>query len=177
MVTERSLLIGILSLIAGVLLGTCVLLAAKILYPPPVDPMDQEFLPYLGDAAPPFELPDLDGNIISNTQFAEKDYLLFWGEPHCEACWDAYPMLKHVAAQVPTLMISVGDRAAMRQKQVEHGLSFPIAFDSLKVTQEAFHVKGYPTVMLIDRKGRIRKATSGNVMTVKLLAFAEESLR
>lgn len=169
----RHCMIGLLSILAAGLLGASVLLASKIINPPPVDLLDLEYLAYLGDPAPPYELPGLDGQRISSTDLAGQAHVLFWGDPDCEACKEVYPQLKQAAQRVPTLMIAIsGSRHAIAQSRSEQGFTFPVAFDSLRATLAPYHVTGFPTAMLIDSKGRIRKAASGNIMAARVLALA-----
>lgn len=174
----RQCVIGLLAVTAAGLLGASVLLAARIINPPPADPLDLEYMAYLGDLGPPFELPGLDGRTVSSSDLAGQAHVLFWGDPDCEACKEVYPQLKQAAEQLPTLMIAVGSsRAAIAQSRSEQGLTFPVAFDSLRTTLVPFHVTGYPTVMLIDGRGRIRKAASGNVMAARVLALVGREFR
>ena len=49
-----------------------------------------------------------------------------------------------------------------RAFKAAHSLSFPIYLDA-GATQQAFGVTSYPTVVLIDRQGRIRKTYSGAI--------------
>lgn len=169
----RSPMMIVLSLVAGILVSACVLLAAKIHNPTPAEPLDQEFLAYLGDEVPPFEWTGLDGKRVSNTEWAGRAYLLFFGDPDCSACSEVYPQLQNVAQKVPVLMISVGNLESLYQKRDEYHFTFPIILDETGAIGEAFHVKGYPTVMLIDAKGRLHKASSGNLPAAQVLALAE----
>ncbi|MFA6107522.1 MAG: TlpA disulfide reductase family protein [Candidatus Latescibacterota bacterium] len=169
----RPCVIGLLAIIASGLLGASVLLASRIINPPPVDLLDLEYLAYLGDPAPPYELPGLDGQTITSTDLAGRAHVLFWGDPDCEACKEVYPQLKQTAEKVPILMIAISSsRAAIAQSRTEQGFTFPVAFDSLRATLVPYHVIAYPTAMLIDSKGRIRKAASGNIMAARVLAYA-----
>lgn len=47
----------------GLLLGACVFLAAKIVNPPPIDPLDVAFWDLLGTQAAVLELVNAEGNI------------------------------------------------------------------------------------------------------------------
>jgi peroxiredoxin len=177
MAVLRQYVLGLLVAITAGLLGACALLAARIINPPPIDPLDLEFQAYLGDPAPLFELPGLDGQTVSNAGLAGRAYVLFWGDPDCKACREVYPQLKRVAEKIPTLMVAVGNRTAIAESRSEHGMVFPVAFDSLRETLADFHVSGLPTAMLVDGHGRIKRAASGNIMTPCVLALVGRDLR
>jgi len=167
-------LIAALSVVAGMLLGTCVLLGAKLLHPPPVDPMEQEFLAYLGAPVEAFELPRVDGGTFSSDEYRGLAYVLYFTAPGCGACSETYPVLLGVAEEVPTVMISTGDRQDTEAERLGHGFAFPVVLDSLSVVADANHVKGYPTVFVVSRDGLLLKAGRGNVPALRALEFAQQ---
>ena len=149
----------------GLLLGACAFLAAKIVNPPPIDPLDVEFWDLLGTQAAVLELEDLAGTgKVSNAQFAGQPYLLIFADPECNACEMIYPHLLR-ASQVKgvnILFIASGDRQAMKDKMEEHSFSFPVAFDSLLTANNPFEVTAFPTSILVDAEGNIAKAATGD---------------
>ena len=153
-----------LSLITGVLLGTCVLLAAKINNSPPVSPYVWRVL---GIPIPALELEGLDGQPLSTQVFKGQNHILVLGQPGCTACSMIYPALQEVSKQAPVLLIFNEDREAMQAKAEEYGLTFSIGFDTLKTMQETLGIRSYPTTLIIDSEGGIVRGWSGARSEVK----------
>ncbi len=148
----------------GLLLGACTFLAAKIVNPPPIDPLDVEFWDLLGTQAAVLELESLAGTgKVSNAQFADAPYLLIFADPTCSACETIYPHLLRASQvqRVKVLFIASGDRQAMQDKMEEHSFSFPVAFDSLLTANKPFAVTAFPTSVWVDAEGNIAKAATG----------------
>ena len=149
----------------GILLGACAFLAAKIVNPPPIDPLDVEFWDLLGTQAAVLELEYLAGTgQVSNVEFAGQPYLLIFSDPECSACEAIYPHLLR-ASQVQgvnVLFIASGDRQAMKDKMEEYSFSFPVAFDSLLTANKPFEVSAFPTSVWVDAEGNIAKAATGD---------------
>ena len=159
----------------GILLGMCTFLAAKIVNPPPIDPLDVEFWDLLGTQAAILELEDLTGTgTVSNAQFAGEPYLLIFADPTCRACETIYPHLLR-ASQVQgvnVLFIASGDRQAMQDKVEEHSFSFPVAFDSLLTANPPFAVNAFPTAVWVDAEGNVAKAATGGLPAVVVIGMA-----
>ena len=159
----------------GLLLGVCTFLAAKIVNPPPIDPLDVEFWDLLGTQAAVLELEDLAGTgKISNAQFAGEPYLLIFADPTCRACETIYPHLLRASQmqEVNVLFIASGDRQAMKDKVEEHSFSFPVAFDSLLTANAPFEVNSFPAAVLVDAEGNIAKAATGDPPAVAVIGIA-----
>ena len=159
----------------GILLGACTFLGAKIVNPPPIDPLDVEFWDLLDTQAAVLELENLAGTEkVSNAQFAGQPYLLIFADSTCSACETIYPHLL-LASQVQgvnILFIASGDRQAMQDKMEEHSFSFPVAFDSLLTANKPFEVNAFPASVLVDAEGKIAKAATGDHGTVAVLHVA-----
>ena len=162
----------------GILLGACTFLAAKIVNPPPIDPLDVEFWDLLGTQAAVLELEDLAGTgTVSNAPFVNQPYLLIFADSECSACESIYPHLLR-ASQVQgvnVLFIASGDRPAMRSKVEEHSFAFPVAFDSLLTANAPFAVKAFPAAVLVDAEGNIAKAATGDQTAIAVIRLAGRS--
>ena len=159
----------------GILLGACTFLAAKILNPSPIDPLDVEFWDLLGTQATVLELESLEGTgKVSNAQFAGRPYLLIFADSNCDACNAVYPHLLR-ASQVQgvnILFIASGNRQAIKDKREEYSFSFPIAFDSLLTANKPFGVNAFPTSVFVDAEGKIAKAATGERNAVAVIHVA-----
>ena len=117
--------------------------------------------PQVGKLAPEFQLPSLDGQVVSLEELRGRPVMLnFWatwcspciGEmPHIQAAYEEY------AADLVILAIYIGDS----QSQVEdfmqqNKLSFPVMLDEDAGVAEMYNVRGIPTTVFIDRDGVIR---------------------
>lgn len=116
-----------------------------------------------------FLLPDLEGRPV---QFSDLDADLvlidFWGT-WCEPCVKSIPHLVELQERLGPGRLKVvgiacekGDgkgSAANVAKTVEClGINYPILLSSMEgpcPLQEALHVQAYPTMILVDRQGRI----------------------
>ena len=159
----------------GILLGACAFLAAKIVNPPPIDPLDVEFWDLLGTQAAVLELESLAGTgKVSNAQFAGKPYLLIFADPNCSACEIIYPHLLRASQVhgVNLLFIASGDRQAMKDKMEEYSFSFSVAFDPLLTANKPFEVNAFPASVLVDAEGKIAKAATGGQGVVAVLYVA-----
>ena len=145
----------LLSIMLGILLGTCLLLVTKINHPPIVA-MDRGLDHLPGEFVPEYELEQLEGGSISTHLYQGKSHLLVFTLPGCDACDTMYPILGKAAADIPILMV-----ANTREGLVEHAWTFPVAVDTLLLTMEHLNITNFPTALLVDREQRIVEAVRG----------------
>jgi hypothetical protein len=156
----------------------CTFLAAKIVNPPPIDPLDVEFWDVLGTPAAVLELESLAGTgTVSNAPFAGTPYLLIFADPKCSACEAIYPHLLRASQVqgVKVLLIASGDRPAMQDKVEEHSFAFPVAFDSLLTANAPFEVNSFPAAVLVNAEGNIAKAATGDQGAAVVIHLAGKS--
>ena len=149
----------LLSTVLGILLGTSLLLAAK-LNKPPIVLMDTGLDHLLGELVPEYELEQLDGRPVSTHLYQDEPHLLIFTLPDCDACDTMYPTIGKAATDIPILMIA-NTREGLPEKVAEHGLAFPIAVDTLLLTMEHLNITNFPTALLVDREQRIVAAVRG----------------
>jgi peroxiredoxin len=118
----------------------------------PLAPM----MPQIGQKAPEFALPDLDGQTIDLKDLrGEATLLLFWG-PGCGVCRRMLPDLLAWEANPPPgaprlVAISSGTVEANR----EMGLRSPVLLDTGFSTGRKYGARGTPSAVLIDAKGHV----------------------
>jgi thiol-disulfide isomerase/thioredoxin len=118
-----------------------------------------------------FRLPDLQGRLVRFQDFdADLILLDFWGS-WCQPCLRAVPHLidlqkRHGAKQLQVIGIAcereetpAADRVAGAAKAAKKlGMNYPVLVttnDGSCPLQKALHVQSYPTLILVDRRGRI----------------------
>lgn len=110
----------------------------------------------VGKAAPPLELPDLDGRTVRLEDFrGNKTVVLFW-RPGCGFCKRMLPDLKaweqSRSPNAPKLLIVSSESAESNRDQ---GLTSPIVLDSGFAIGRAFGASGTPSAVLVDEQGNI----------------------
>lgn len=118
-----------------------------------------------------FRLPGLDGNPV-RFQEIDADFILidFWGT-WCKPCRDSIPRLVDLQTRYGPKTLRVvgvatehGSAPAEQARNVDAmarslGINYPVLLSELDgkpcPLQEALHVQAYPTMVLVDRTGRI----------------------
>jgi thiol-disulfide isomerase/thioredoxin len=122
----------------------------------------------IGDPAPPIELPDLDGNMVSLTDVATVPTVVLFWSPGCVFCQRMVEDLKAWEEEPPEnaprlLVISRGDLDANRAA----GLQAPILIDSEFGVGQSYGASGTPSAVLVDGEGKVAsklKVGAGNVL-------------
>ena len=118
-----------------------------------------------------FRLPDLQGRLVRFQDFDTDLILLdFWGS-WCQPCLRSVPHLVEIQKRLGGKQLQVigiacereetpaSERVAGVAKAVKKlGINYPILVTSTDGTcpvQKALHVQAYPTLILVDRQGRV----------------------
>lgn len=132
-----------------------------------------------GKPAPPFTLKTLDGRAVSLADFRGQVVLLdFWGT-FCPPCVAALPELqalheRHARSGFAVVGVTVDDRLPLVRKATAK-VTYPI----LQATPEvwrAYKVNALPSLVLVDRQGRIVKRFGGEADRAALHAAIEKAL-
>ena len=162
------------ALASGILLAALVAVAARLEsgYPPGVTPPPLAHL--IGQSAPAFSLDGLQGGTVSSDDApAGRSWLLFFAEASCPACDATYPALAQASERYPVLVVGAGDREVLQEKLAPYGLGSATGHDSLWAVNQAYGVPGYPSVLLIDPQGVVRKGAVGSQGLEQVLAAPE----
>jgi peroxiredoxin len=125
----------------------------------------------IGDRAPDFTLPTIDGKKASLSQFKGKTVIVNFWETSCSACAEETPYIQAVFNGWPSdkleiLAVSVGERAAFVQSFLDsRGLTFPTLLDTDEAVSKIYQVSSFPTTFFIDADGIIKRIKSGRFMS------------
>ena len=129
-----------------------------------------------GAAAPPFTLPDQDGNPVSLEDFNGSRVLVYFypadDTPGCtkEACQFNDNLAGFQAAGVPVVGVSPDNAASHQRFRNKYGLRFPLLTDADHATMDAWGAWGEKTsygrtsvgvlrsTFLLDEQGRVERA-------------------
>ena len=121
-----------------------------------------------GEAAPGFELERLAGGVVSLEEHLGKDIVMldFWAT-WCGPCRMAMPILEEVAGDyadrnVVLYAVNLQEAPAdIRAFLTDEGLDVDVLMDKTGGVADAFMVAVYPTTIIIDKQGIVRKVQRG----------------
>ncbi len=118
-----------------------------------------------GKPAPAFTLKDLNGHSISLGSLRGKVVLLDFWATWCGSCKEEEPVLEKLGKERGTdslaiLRITNQSPELVRQFLQRTGENFPTLVDGNKVSSE-YEVRGIPTLVIIDRTGKIVRYNPG----------------
>jgi peroxiredoxin len=117
----------------------------------------------VGLAAPLFTLPDLNGKMVSLTDFRNKYVLVDFWYHNCGFCRKMAPGLRHIYSDLKQkdfeiVSISVDGKSyekEWREAIAEDGATWTELWDYDQTLPAQYGVEGYPTLFLLDRDGKI----------------------
>jgi thiol-disulfide isomerase/thioredoxin len=112
--------------------------------------------------APPFLLPDLNGQMISTAAWHGHVVLLNFFATWCEPCREEIPELAKLQSrfkdQLQIVGVSLDDDVTpqqVRQFAAREGINYSVVMGSQEITNEYGGVPALPTNFIIDRQGRV----------------------
>lgn len=127
----------------------------------------------VGDPAPDFSLPDMDGEAVTGKDLLGRDTLLLFWSPSCPFCAAMSEDVRRWEENPPTdgprlVFVASGDLEAVREASE--------GFQSLFLHDDGFQVgilfgtRSTPSALLIDSAGRIASSIGSGSSNVLLLA-------
>ena len=118
---------------------------------------------YTGMPAPGFELPDLEGRMVSLTEQRGRVVFINLWATWCAPCRTEAPALERLYRELggqgfEVLAISIDDadqREAVESFRDEFQLTFPILLDPGRVVYAAYQATGVPETFVVDAEGRL----------------------
>jgi peroxiredoxin len=122
----------------------------------------------IGDRAPDFTLPTIDGKEASLRQYSGKIVMLNFWQSSCSACAQETPYIQAVfegwsGDKLEILAVSVEERPVFVQTFLNsRGLTFPVLLDSDGAVSSTYQVSTFPTTLFINADGIIKAKKSGH---------------
>jgi len=135
----------------------------------------------IGDPAPDFELPLLEGGeAVRLSDYAGRPVAINFWATYCPNCVLELPALmegerRFAEQDFAVIYLNAGqNREHVRAWLVDHRLALPVVADPGKSTYKAWNIKGLPTTIWVDRAGLVHDVTLGGLITIETV---EEQLR
>lgn len=137
-----------------------------------------------GAMAPEFSLPVVSGgdagSRISLSAYRDKVVVLDFWATWCGPCAEQARVLEQfVAAGHPTVAVigvNQGEEPGIVQAYTDqHHASYPIVLDADQRVGDAFGVRGLPTLVVIERSGRVSASVSGIIPYARLERLVTEA--
>jgi thiol-disulfide isomerase/thioredoxin len=131
----------------------------------------------IGQEAPDFRLPTLDGEIVALADLRGAPVLLNFWATWCPPCREELPLFQEVAEASPDLQVFLINAGESREQAARYfeavGLDMQTAVnptndrpedteDSLSVAQR-YRVRGMPTTFFLDADGIVRSLYIGEI--------------
>jgi peroxiredoxin len=116
-----------------------------------------------GTPAPVFQLPDLQGRMVSLQEYRGRRVLLFFSDPQCGPCDELAPQLVRLHRErahdgLGVIVVGRGSAEENRRKAEQHGMEFPVLLQDKKwKVSKQYDMLATPAAFLIAEDGMIAK--------------------
>lgn len=123
--------------------------------------------PQVGKPAPDFQLPNLEEQPISLSDFRGKPVLLNFWATWCGPCVFEMPFIQGIFEEssdtgLVILAVNIGETPSTVRDFIQAGnFSFPVLLDTSQDVALEYNVRGIPTTFLIDKDGIIQAIKVG----------------
>ena len=129
----------------------------------------------VGVEAPPFALPDLNGNERRLAEWRGQRVLLVFFDPHCVFCAELLPSLAALSSDVipnrpVPVVVTTGDLEENKALFDEAGFANPVLVQAGMEVAGAYKVDGTPMAYLIEQDGTIASEIAIGVQGILILA-------
>ena len=132
--------------------------------------------PQVGKQAPDFQLPNLEGQSISLSDFRGSPILLNFWATWCGPCRQEMPFIQGIfeeqtSENLVILAVNIGENSAAVKNFMQSGnYSFPVLLDTNQDVALEYNVRAIPTTFFIDKDGIIQEMKVGafsNMIEIK----------
>jgi peroxiredoxin len=143
---------------------------------------DHENGAFIGKKAPDFTLPALDGGSVTLSELRGKPVVINLWASWCQPCRTEIPeLLRAYSAHKEEGLIVLGVNVASQDTVVDvrefvetFNITFPVLLDENDVVTTAYHMRGIPVSIFVDRDDSVRRIQIGVMRGEQVDAFVSE---
>ncbi len=159
-----------------ILTGAVVLILTSVLLIAGCSSSTPSPAPQVGKPAPDFQLPNLEGQPVSLSDFQDMPVLLNFWATWCGPCRFEMPMIQAIFEEssdtgLIVLAIDIGEAPTKVKDYIQSGnFSFPVLLDTNQDVALEYNIRAIPTTFLIDKDGIIQEIKVGafsNMIEIK----------
>ena len=123
--------------------------------------------PQVGKRAPDFQLPDLEGQSVSLSEFQGKPVLLNFWATWCGPCRQEMPHIQGIFEEksdtdLIILAVDIGEELSTVNNFLQNGnFSFTVLLDTKQEISLKYNIRAIPTTFFIDKDGIIQEIKVG----------------
>jgi cytochrome c biogenesis protein CcmG, thiol:disulfide interchange protein DsbE len=121
-----------------------------------------------GKVPPAFELPDLEGNMVSLSSYKGKVIFLNFWATWCKPCEEEMPSMEYLYKKLQgenfeMVAVSIDSKGpgAVQEFVEKYGISFPVLHDRKGKIKELYKTTGVPETFIIDQNGVVAEKVWG----------------
>lgn len=133
-----------------------------------ISALAQTPMPSVGQSAPDFALPDLEGRRVGLSDYRGKTVLLNFFAYWCDTWKDELKRLKALKQQRPDLQFEIlfvavdsRERSLAEPLLLKEGVHFPVTIDFKSEVSAVYGITTVPTLFVIGPEGKIRASYQG----------------
>ena len=134
----------------------------------------------VGDAAPDFELVDMNGETHQLSEYKGQGvFLNFWGT-WCKPCEREFPIIDKYYQEyqdegIQVLAVNIAESDFAVQNFIDRkNLTFPVVIDKNKSVMSTYNINPLPTTFLINPEGEIEKIITGEMSDEDILNYMNQ---
>jgi len=121
----------------------------------------------VGESAPDFKLPNLDGQTVSLSNLQGKPVLINFWATRCPSCVSEMPYIQEIYEEwsdkgLMLLAINIGESSSKVEEFMQsYNLSFTVLLDTKQDVAQKYNFQYIPTTFFIDKDGIIQDKVIG----------------
>ncbi|MBA1334789.1 MAG: hypothetical protein HPY66_0409 [Firmicutes bacterium] len=138
---------------------------------------------YHGDKAYDFKLEDLEGNVVSLSDYKGKTVIVTFWQTTCSWCRKELPLFNKLYetykdGDLVVLAVNIAeDKAKVAQVAKDEGFTFPVLLDGQAEVAKKYLISALPTSFIINGKGIISAVHIGYMEYSQMEAYVEAAFK